>query len=339
MKKTALITGITGQDGAYLARHLLMKGYQVYGSYHQTPCHSWRLQALGIEQDITLIQLNLFELEQMIKKIETVSPDEVYHFAAQSFLSHSFEQPIFTAEINGLGTLRLLESLHKVNPAIRFFQASSAELFGSAVEIPQTEATSFQPMNPYGIAKLFAHLMTQFYRDSHDFHASSGIFFNHESPLRGEQFVTRKITQGLAAIKYQKRQYLELGNLDIKRDWGFAGDYVRAAYLMLQQNKADDYILATGETHSVREFVELAAQIMDMKIAWRGRGCDEIGIDELTGTTLIKINPDFYRPDEKNTRVGSSTKAKEKLGWIPEVSFKQLVEMMVYADLKLMAAK
>lgn len=334
MNKSALITGVTGQDGSYLADLLLKKGYRVYGTYRHDPIDDWRLKELKIDKDIMLLKLDLMDSQAIFNIIKDISPNEIYNFAAQSFLSLSFEKPEYTCEIDGMGTLRLLEAIRVVNRTIRFFQASSSELFGRATDIPQTESTAFQPCNPYGVAKLFGHWMTKTYRECHAIHASCGIFFNHESSLRGINFVTRKITRALAEIKYQQRELIELGNLDAQRDWGFAGDYVRAAYLMLQQDIGDDYILATGITHTVREFIVCAAKIVGIKLGWQGSGVNEVGIDEKSGKIIIKINPEFYRPIENNTLVGSPTKACVKLGWIPEVDFQSLVEMMMEAELK-----
>lgn len=335
MDKTALITGITGQDGAYLAQLLLNKGYRVFGAYRRSSSlNLWRLKELGINQDIKLIPLDLFEFSNVLSAIKTVQPQELYNLAAQSFVGLSFEQPLYTAEIDALGTLRLLDAIRMVNPEIRFYQASTSEMYGKIRNLPQDEETPFYPRSPYGVAKLYAHWITINYRESYNLFACSGILFNHESPLRGAEFVTRKITQALAQIKYGLRDYIELGNIDAKRDWGFAGDYVAGMHTMLQQQIADDYVFASGETHTVREFIELAAHIAGYEIHWEGTGTEEKGYDRHTKKLIIKINKEFYRPAEVDVLMGSSQKAYKNLGWQPKVSFRELIAMMMEADLK-----
>lgn len=335
MSKTALITGITGQDGAYLAKVLLEKGYHVHGAYRRSSSvNLWRLEELGIASDVKLEPFDLIEFNNINKTIEKVAPAEIYNLAAQSFVGLSFEQPLYTGDIDGLGVLRILESLRVINPKTKFYQASTSEMFGKVQQTPQTEHTPFYPRSPYGVAKLYAHWITVNYRESYDMFACSGILFNHESPLRGTEFVTRKITTALAKIKNNQQSVLTLGNIDAKRDWGFAGDFVKGMHLMLQQETADDYVLATGETHSVREFIEHAAKIAGFDLFWRGTGVEEEGIDKNTGKAVVKIDPEFYRPAEVDILLGSSEKAKSVLNWKPEVNFKELVEMMMESDLR-----
>jgi len=335
MSKKALITGIRGQDGAYLAKLLLEKGYEVYGTDRRSGNFSnWRLKELGIEKDVQILYMDLLELTNIIRVIQRVQPDEVYNLAAQSFVQVSFEQPILTADVNAIGPLRLLEALRVYAPDVKFYQASTSEMFGKAQEIPQTEKTPFYPRSPYGVAKLFAHWITVNYRESYNMFACSGILFNHESPLRGLEFVTRKITYNLACIKYGLKDKLVLGNLDAKRDWGYAPEYVEAMWLMLQQPEADDYVIATGETHSVREFVEKAAEIAGFTLEWQGEGMNTKGIDTRTGKVIIEVSPEFYRPAEVDLLIGNPEKARKKLGWQPRTSFSRLVEIMMEADLK-----
>lgn len=335
MKKTALITGTTGQDGAYLAKLLLEKNYEVYGTYRRSSSTNlWRLEELGIADQIKLASFDLLEYSNIRRMIDKVQPSEFYNLAAQSFVATSFEQPLYTADVDGLGVTRILESIREVNPTIRFYQASTSEMFGLVQETPQTEKTPFYPRSPYGAAKLYAHWMTVNYRESYNMHASSGILFNHESPMRGQEFVSRKITTGFARIKYGQQKVLELGNLDALRDWGFAGDYVEGMWRMVQQPTANDYVLATGVTTKVRDFVQLAAIVTGFELEWKGTGIDEIGIDSKSGNTLVKINPDFYRPAEVELLLGDPTKAKTQLGWNPKVALTQLVDMMIEADLK-----
>ena len=334
MSKKAIITGITGQDGSYLAKLLLEKGYEVYGAYRRSAsANVWRLDELGVADEVKMISLELLEYSNIQKVIDKVQPDEFYNLAAQSFVGTSFDQPLYTADVDGLAVTRILEAIRTVNPAIRFYQASTSEMFGKVQAIPQTETTPFYPRSPYGVAKLYGHWITVNYRESFGLHASSGILFNHESPMRGLEFVTRKITASFARIKNGQQEILELGNMDAKRDWGFAGDYVEGMYRMLQQEHADDYVLATGETYPVREFVTLAAQAAGFELEWQGEAEAEKALDKSTGKVLVQVNPEFYRPAEVELLIGSPAKADSTLGWKRQVTFPQLVEMMVSADL------
>ena len=336
MARAALVTGITGQDGAYLSRLLLEKGYRVLGAFRRgASLDLWRLQDLGItEADIEFLPFELLEYANIRRTIERAGPDEIYNLGAQSFVGVSFEQPLFTLDVNALGVTRLLEAIREVNPKAKFYQASTSEMFGKAQATPQNELTPFYPRSPYAIAKLCAHWITVNYRESYRLFACSGILFNHESPLRGMEFVTRKITSGLARIREGRQEVIELGNLDTKRDWGFAGDYVEGMWRMLQQSEPDDFVLATGKTTSVREFCQLAAVALGFKLTWRGDGIDAIGSDEQSGKKLIRVNPKYYRPAEVDLLLGDPTKAHAKLGWSAKTALPQLVEMMVEADLK-----
>jgi len=332
-KKTALVTGVTGQDGAYLARLLVDKGYRVYGGCRRVSVDNlWRLREVGVLEQVELVDFDLQEIGNVARAIKKTRPDEIYNLAAQSFVGVSFELPVTTSQIDGMGCLHILEAIRDYAPEARYYQASTSEMFGMVREIPQTELTPFHPRSPYGVAKTFAHFMTQNYRESYGMHASSGILFNHESPLRGQEFVTRKITLSLARIQAGEQEVLELGNLDAKRDWGFAGDYVRAMWSMLQQEVADDYVIATGHTYTVRYFCECAARGLGIELRWEGEGVDETGIDRKTGKTLIRVSPKFFRPAEVDLLVGRPDKAREKLGWTPQVKLEALVEMMVRAD-------
>jgi GDPmannose 4,6-dehydratase len=335
MAKKALITGIRGQDGAYLAQLLLDKGYEVYGADRRSgDLSNWRLKELGIDRDVKIVYMDLLELTNIMRVIEKVQPDEVYNLAAQSFVQISFEQPILTSDIDAMGVLRLLEALRVIKPDVRFYQASTSEMFGKVREIPQTEKTPFHPRSPYGVAKLFGHWITVNYRESYKMFACSGILFNHESSLRGLEFVTRKITYGAARIKHGGQDKIILGNLDSKRDWGYAPEYVEGMWLMLQQEKPDDYILATGETYTVKEFVENAFRIAGYEILWEGEGVNTKGIDKKSGKVLVEVSPEFYRPAEVDILIGNPQKAKEKFGWEPKIKFEELVRIMVEADIK-----
>lgn len=334
MAKKALITGIRGQDGAYLAQLLLEKGYEVYGADRRSGDSSnWRLKELDIEKDVKIVYMDLLELTNIMRVIEKISPDEIYNLAAQSFVYASFEQPILTSDINAIGVLRLLEAIRIIKPDIKFYQASTSEMFGKAQEVPQNEKTPFYPRSPYGVAKLFGHWITVNYRESYDMFACSGILFNHESPLRGLEFVTRKITYGVARIKFGLQDKIVLGNIDSKRDWGYAPDYVEGMWLMLQQESPDDYVLATGECHTVKEFVENAFRFVGYKIIWEGKGVDTKGIDENSGKVLVEVSEKFYRPAEVDILIGEPKKAEKKLGWKPRVKFEELVKIMVEADI------
>lgn len=335
MPKKALITGVTGQDGAYLAKLLLEKGYKVYGAFRRTTgIMSWRLEELGILDKIKLVPMDLLELTNIMRVIDDIRPDEVYNLAALSFVAFSFEQPILTCETNAIGTLRLLESVRTITPKTKFYQASSSEMFGRVFSECQKEDTPFYPRSPYGVSKLFAHWITVNYREAYGMFTVSGILFNHESPLRGEEFVTRKISRGVARIKLGLQDKLVLGNLEARRDWGYAPDYVEAIYLMMQQDEPDTYIIATGENHSVREFVQRAFEVIGIELEWEGKGVEEKAVDRHSGKVLVEVSPDFFRPAEVNTLLGDYSKAKNKLGWQPKTSFEELVRIMVEKDVE-----
>jgi GDPmannose 4,6-dehydratase len=333
----AIVTGITGQDGAYLAQLLLDKGYTVYGTFRRTSSvNFWRIEELGIDKDanLHLVEYDLTDLSSSIRLLQTTEATEVYNLAAQSFVGVSFDQPITTADITGIGAVNLLEAIRIVNPKIRFYQASTSEMFGKVQAIPQQEDTPFYPRSPYGIAKLYAHWMTVNYRESYDIFATSGILFNHESPLRGREFVTRKITDSVAKIKLGKLDVLELGNMDAKRDWGFAKEYVEGMWRMLQANEPDTFVLATNRTETVRDFVNMAFKAVDISLEWKGSGEDEKGICTKSGKTLVQVNPKFYRPAEVELLIGNPAKAKEILGWEPKTTLEELCAMMVENDLR-----
>ena len=335
--RTALITGITGQDGAYLAQLLLDKGYTVYGAYRRTSSvNFWRIDELGIQQhpQLHLVEYDLTDLGASIALVQKVQPTEIYNLAAQSFVGVSFEQPSTTAQITGLGALNLLEAIRLVNPKIRFYQASTSEMFGKVQAIPQEESTPFYPRSPYGVAKLYAHWMTVNYRESYKIFGASGILFNHESPLRGREFVTRKITDSVAKIKLGKLDCLELGNLDAKRDWGFAKEYVEGMWRMLQADEPDTFVLATNRTETVRDFVRMAFKGAGIEVDFKGKAENETAVDVATGKTVMRINPAFYRPAEVELLIGDPAKAKAKLGWAPATRLEQLCQMMVEADLR-----
>jgi len=335
--KTAIITGITGQDGAYLAQLLLEKGYQVYGTYRRTSSvNFWRIEELGIQQHphLHLVEYDLTDLSAAVRLLQKSGATEVYNLAAQSFVGVSFDQPATTAEITGIGPLNLLEAIRIVNPSIRFYQASTSEMFGKVQAIPQIESTPFYPRSPYGVAKLYAHWITVNYRESYNIFGSSGILFNHESPLRGQEFVTRKITNSVARIKLGKQDVLELGNLDAKRDWGFAKEYVEGMWLMLQARQPDTFVLATNRTETVRDFVTMAFKAAHINVEWKGTGEQEHGICTASGKTIVRINPKFYRPAEVELLIGNPEKAKRELGWEPKTTLEQLCQMMVEADLR-----
>ena len=337
MTNKAIITGITGQDGAYLAELLLEKGYEVFGTYRRTSSvNFWRIEELGIQNhpNLHLVEYDLTDLSASIRLLQTTGATEVYNLAAQSFVGVSFEQPLTTAEITGLGAVNLLEAIRIVNPKIRFYQASTSEMFGKVQEIPQKESTPFYPRSPYGVAKLYAHWMTVNYRESYGIFGASGILFNHESPLRGREFVTRKITDSMAKIKLGKLDVLELGNLDAKRDWGFAKEYVEGMWRILQADVPDTYVLATNRTETVRDFVSMAAKAAGFDLKWEGSAEAEVGIDKASGKTLVRVNPKFYRPAEVELLIGNPEKAFRELGWKPETSLEQLCQMMVEADIR-----
>lgn len=337
MKKSAIITGITGQDGAYLAELLLEKGYTVYGTYRRTSSvNFWRIEELGIAKhpNLHLVEYDLTDLSASIRLLQTTHATEVYNLAAQSFVGVSFDQPATTAEITGIGPLNLLEAIRIVNPAIRFYQASTSEMFGKVQAIPQVEDTPFYPRSPYGVAKLYAHWITINYRESYGIFGCSGILFNHESPLRGQEFVTRKITDSVAKIQLGKLDVIELGNLDAKRDWGFAKEYVEGMWRMLQADEPDTFVLATNRTETVRDFVTMAFKAAGFTLRFEGEAEQEVGIDVATGKVLVKVNPKFYRPAEVELLIGNPAKAKEVLGWEPKTTLEELCQMMVNEDLR-----
>lgn len=337
MMKSAIITGITGQDGAYLAELLLGKGYKVYGTYRRTSSvNFWRIEELGIKKNpnLHLIEYDLTDLSASIRLLQTTGASEVYNLAAQSFVGVSFDQPVTTAEITGIGPVNLLEAIRIVNPLIRFYQASTSEMFGLVQAVPQKEDTPFYPRSPYGVAKLYAHWMTVNYRESYNIFASSGILFNHESPLRGQEFVTRKITDSVAKIKLGKLDVLELGNMDAKRDWGYAKEYVEGMWRILQAEKPDTFVLATNRTETVRDFVSMAFKAAGFTLRFEGKDEEEVGIDTATGKTLVRVNPKFFRPAEVDLLIGNPARAKEILGWEPKTSLEQLCQLMVEADLR-----
>lgn len=332
--KNALITGITGQDGSYLAELLLEKGYNVYGIMRRKSVVDYG-NCEHIKDKIKFIYADMTDEISLINAMRTSQADEVYNLAAQSFVATSWEQPIATAEINAIGVTNMLEAIRTVKPSCRFYQASTSEMFGLVQEMPQTEKTPFYPRSPYGVAKLYGHWITKNYRESYNLFACSGILFNHESERRGKEFVTRKITDSVARIKFGIQDCIELGNLSSKRDWGHSKDYVHAMWLMLQQDKPDDYVIATNETRTVREFAETAFAHAGIKIRWEGEGMNEIGINEENGKTVVKVNKNFFRPAEVDVLLGNPAKAESVLGWKREISFSQLVERMVKNDLKL----
>ena len=334
--KKAIITGITGQDGAYLAELLLSKGYEVYGTYRKTLSENfWRIKELKIDDNpnLHLLEYDLTDFDTTITMVKNIMPNEIYNLAARSFVCASFEEPLVTTHVTGLGCAHLLEAIRLVDDKIKFYQASTSEMFGQVLSHPQNEETRFFPRNPYGIAKLYAHWMVVNYRDMYGLFACSGILYNHESSLRGINFVTRKITDSVAKIKLGKLECLELGNMDAKRDWGYAKDYVKGMYLMLQANKADNYVLSTNKTHTVRDFVKMAFKGAGIELEFRGENEEEVAIDIATGKIVVKVNLAFYRPPEKDILVGDSQKAKDELGWESRCTLEELCSMMVKEDL------
>ena len=335
--KKAIITGITGQDGAYLAQLLLEKNYEVYGTYRRTSSvNFWRIEELGIQNNpnLHLIEYDLTDQAASIRMVDTIRPQEIYNLAAQSFVGVSFDQPLATAHITGLGAVHLLEAIRIVDKTIKYYQASTSEMFGLVQAIPQIETTPFYPRSPYGVAKLYAHWMTLNYRESYGIFGSSGILFNHESPLRGREFVTRKITDSVAKISLGKLETLELGNMDAKRDWGFAKEYVEGMWRMLQAKEPDTFVLATNRTETVRDFVTMAFKAIDVELEFVGVGEEEKAIDIKSGKTVVKVNPKFYRPAEVDLLIGNPQKAKDILGWEPKTTLEELCAMMVQADLQ-----
>lgn len=338
--KKALITGITGQDGSYLLEFLLEKGYEVHGIMRRASTfNTKRIDHIYKDPHINGVKLflhygDLSDSSNISRLLEKIKPNEIYHLGAQSHVRVSFDIPEYTADVTGLGTLRLLDAIRESGINTKFYQASSSEMFGQAEEIPQREATPFHPRSPYGCAKVFSYWITKNYRESYNLFASNGILFNHESPRRGETFVTRKITRGLARIKAGKEEKLYLGNLNAKRDWGYAKDYVEGMWMMLQAEKPDDYILATGETHTVKEFVEEVSRALGIDICWEGKGVEEKGINNQTGKIIIEIDPKYFRPAEVDVLIGDASKAEKELGWVPKTKFKELVRIMTEADWK-----
>ena len=334
--RSAVVTGITGQDGAYLAEFLLSKGYRVFGTYRRTSSvNFWRIEELGIAShpNLTLVEYDLTDLGASISLIEQAKPDEVYNLAAQSFVGVSFAQPITTANITGLGAVNLLEAIRLSKQPIKFYQASTSEMFGKVREVPQNESTPFYPRSPYGTAKLYAHWMTVNYRESYGIFGCSGILFNHESPLRGREFVTRKITDSVAKIKLGKLDCLSLGNLNAERDWGYAKEYVQGMWQMLQTDTPDDYVLATGRTVTVRDFVRMAFAAVGIELVFHGSGVSETGVDAASGKTLVRVDPAFFRPAEVDQLVGDASRAQAELGWRADTSLEDLCGLMVQADL------
>ena len=336
--KRALITGITGQDGSYLAELLLEKGYEVHGIMRRKSVVDYG-NVGHIKDKLKLIYADMTDMSSLIKAMKISQADEVYNLAAQSFVATSWEQPIVTTNIDALGVAYMLEAIRTIKPESKFYQASTSEMYGLVQEMPQTEKTPFYPRSPYGVAKLYGHWITKNYRESFGMYSCSGILFNHEGERRGKEFVTRKITDAAARIKLGVQDCLELGNMDVKRDWGHAKDYVQAMWLMLQQPEADDYLIATGETRTVREFVEAAFACIDVDLLWKGADEDETGVDKKTGNTVVRINPKFYRPAEVEVLLGSPVKAESVLGWKREIPFAEMVKRMVENDLKLVSTE
>ena len=334
--KKAIITGVGGQDGAYLARYLIDLGYEVYGGYRRAVSPNfWRLNELGIlnETNFHLVEFELTDPFNILSVVNKIRPEEIYNLAAQSFVGVSFKEPFHTANATGIGTLNILEAIKTVDKSIKFYQASTSEMFGKVQAVPQSETTPFYPRSPYGVAKLYAHFITVNYQESYDIFASSGILFNHESPLRGLEFVTRKITNTAAKIALKKAKTLELGNLDAKRDWGYAKEYVEGMHAMLQAPTPDTFVLATGVTTTVRDFVKLSFEALDIGIKFEGEGINEVGLND-KGDVIVKINPAFFRPAEVDLLIGDASKAKQKLGWSAKTDLKGLCDMMIKSDLR-----
>ena len=335
--KKAIITGITGQDGAYLAELLLNKGYTVYGAYRRTSSQNfWRIDYLGIRNNpnLMLVEHDLIDAASTIRMVSEIRPDEIYNLAAQSFVHVSFDQPLATSMITGIGVTHLLEAIRIVNKDIKFYQASTSELYGKVQEVPQKETTPFYPRSPYGVSKLYAHWMVTNYRESYDMFACIGILFNHESPLRGIEFVTRKISDSVVRISEGLQDFLELGNLDASRDWGYAPEYVDGMYKMLQHEKPDSFVLATSKAYTVRQFVEFAFNVVGIDITWEGSGISERGINSKTGNTIVKVNKEFFRLSEVDALIGDYSKAEKELGWVPMTSIENMCEIMVESDLQ-----
>lgn len=335
--KKAIITGVTGQDGAYLAQLLLEKGYKVFGAYRRTSSQNfWRMDYLGIRNhpNLMLVEHDLIDAASTIRMVSEIKPDEIYNLAAQSFVHVSFDQPLATSMITGIGVTHMLEAIRIVNKNIKFYQASTSELYGKVQEVPQKETTPFYPRSPYGVSKLYAHWMVTNYRESYDMFACSGILFNHESPLRGIEFVTRKISDAVARISEGIQDVIELGNLDASRDWGYAPEFVEGMYKMLQHNNPDTFVLATNKAYTVRQFVQYAFNVVGIDIKWEGSGVSERGINKKTGKTIVKINKDFFRLSEVDALIGDYSKAEKELAWVPQVELKKICQIMVESDLK-----
>jgi GDPmannose 4,6-dehydratase len=334
---TSVITGVTGQDGAYLAQQLLERGHKVFGTFRRTSSvNFWRLEELGIREhpELKLIEFDLLDVGACLRLLDKSEPSCVYNLAAQSFVGVSFEQPIATAQMTGIGPLHLLEAIRRVNPKIKFYQASSSELYGRVHAVPQNEDTPFHPRSPYAVAKLFGHWITVNYREAYGIFGSSGILFNHESPLRGQEFVTRKITNAAARIELGKQDWLELGNLEAKRDWGFAKEYTAGMILIMDYHEPETFVLATGRNASVRDFVEMAFAAIGVELQWRGRGVDEEGLCRKTGKVRVKVNPAFFRPAEVDALIGDASRAQRLLGWKAQTSLEELCRLMVEADIR-----
>lgn len=335
--KKAIITGITGQDGAYLAQLLLEKGYKVFGAYRRTSSQNfWRMDYLGIRNhpNLMLVEHDLIDAASTIRMVSEIKPDEIYNLAAQSFVHVSFDQPLATSMITGIGVTHMLEAIRIVNKNIKFYQASTSELYGKVQEVPQKETTPFYPRSPYGVSKLYAHWMVTNYRESYDMFACSGILFNHESPLRGIEFVTRKISDAVARISEGIQDVIDLGNLDASRDWGYAPEFVEGMYKMLQHNNPDTFVLATNKAYTVRQFVQYAFNVVGIDVKWEGSGVSERGINKKTGKTIVKINKDFFRLSEVDALIGDYSKAEKELAWVPQVELKKICQIMVESDLK-----
>ena len=335
--KKAIITGVTGQDGAYLSQLLLEKGYKVFGAYRRTSSQNfWRIDYLGIRNhpNLILVEHDLIDAASTIRLVSEIKPDEIYNLAAQSFVHVSFDQPLATSMITGIGVTHMLEAIRIVNNNIKFYQASTSELYGKVQEIPQKETTPFYPRSPYGVSKLYAHWMVTNYRESYDMFACSGILFNHESPLRGIEFVTRKISDAVARISEGIQDFIELGNLDASRDWGYAPEFVDGMYKMLQHNNPDTFVLATNKAYTVRQFVQYAFNVVGIDVKWEGSGVSEIGINQKTGKKIVKINKDFFRLSEVDALIGDYSKAEKELSWVPQVELKKICQIMVESDLK-----
>jgi GDPmannose 4,6-dehydratase len=334
--KKALVTGVTGQDGAWLAKLLLENGYEVYGGIRRTSTRNlWRLEYLGVRDRITLVPFDLLDYSNIFNTVKEVQPDELYNLAAQSFVGVSFQQPLSTISMSGMGVAYILDALKTVSPATRFYQASTSEMFGKVQAVPQDENTPFYPRSPYACAKLLAHWLTVNYRESYGMFCTSGILFNHESQLRGPEFVTRKVSMHVARYRGGCRDVLELGNVDAQRDWGFAREYVEGIHRMLQQERPDTYVLASGNTCTVRRFVEMAFEAIGIRVRWSGEGVNEVGLDSKSGKLLVRVNKEFYRPAEVDLLLGNASKAKSELGWAPRTTVAELVELMVRCDVEL----